>query len=395
MLISVLHGQNQSPSSGEGLGTAARGGFASFVPPHEPPSRTGTWQGPPQSQEQDGGGGRGHGGQLKDSTEWASNMRLLLLCFMASGVFTVSAYFIPVLRNVPIFGRVAAQTWLWTLNPSLAYVGQGIIMGAETTLHMAFGAVIGWALLSPLAKHRGWAPGPVQDWEHGSKGWIVWISLAIMLSDAVVSLGYVALRPLLSPLLSRLSGCLRPRLYAPGSFERLLSDPTHGYSLLLGRNQSGYRTSLPLPPPDGSLPDESEAENGAEHDDAPPEHRIGGCIVTVGLALSTLLCVATIRIVFANLVPLYATVSAVLMALVLSIMGVRALGETDLNPVSGISKLAQLFFAIIVRQSNKSSVVINLIAGAVVSQRMPMASGVGLLRCSSLIQGRRARSPKL
>jgi ABC-type glucose/galactose transport system permease subunit len=52
--------------------------------------------------------------------------------------------------------------------------------------------------------------------------------------------------------------------------------------------------------------------------------------------------------------------------LVLSIMGVRALGETDLNPVSGISKLAQLFFALIIPQSHKSSVLINLIAGAVV-----------------------------
>jgi uncharacterized oligopeptide transporter (OPT) family protein len=70
--------------------------------------------------------------------------------------------------------------------------------------------------------------------------------------------------------------------------------------------------------------------------------------------------------VFGDLVPLYATTIAVLMALVLSIMGVRALGETDLNPVSGISKLAQLFFALIIPQSHKSSVLINLIAGAVV-----------------------------
>lgn len=55
------------------------------------------------------------------------------------------------------------------------------------------------------------------------------------------------------------------------------------------------------------------------------------------------------------------------MALLLSIMGVRALGETDLNPVSGISKLAQLFFALIIPQGHKSIVLINLVAGAVVS----------------------------
>ena len=66
------------------------------------------------------------------------------------------------------------------------------------------------------------------------------------------------------------------------------------------------------------------------------------------------------------------------MALVLRIMGVRALGETDLNPVSGISKLAQLFFAIIVPQSNKSSILINLIAGAV--------SEAGALQAGDLMQ---------
>jgi OPT family oligopeptide transporter len=46
-------------------------------------------------------------------------------------------------------------------------------------------------------------------------------------------------------------------------------------------------------------------------------------------------------------------------------MGVRALGETDLNPVSGISKLAQLFFAVLIPASNPNAISINLIAGAI------------------------------
>ena len=289
-------------------------------------------------------------------------MRLLVLCFFVSGIMTVSTYFLPVLRNLPVFGTVAANTWLWTLNPSLAYVGQGIIMGAETTLHMTLGAIIGWGLLSPLAKFKGWAPGPVDDWEHGSKGWIIWISLAIMLVDAIVSLGYIAFRPILS---SNLAG-LRERLRL-GGVKALFWIPAHRYSLLLDQDQDP--ASGPVEPnrhqaDDGSVDDE-------EMDDAPRGQLIGGRLVTVGLVLSVLLCVLTIHIVFGDLVPLYATVIAVLMALVLSIMGVRALGETDLNPVSGISKLAQLFFALIIPQSNKSSVLINLVAGAVVSAPTP------------------------
>lgn len=68
--------------------------------------------------------------------QWKANVRLLLTCFLVSGLYTFSTYFFPVLRELPIFGTTAASAWLWTLNPSLAYVGQGIIMGPATTLHM-------------------------------------------------------------------------------------------------------------------------------------------------------------------------------------------------------------------------------------------------------------------
>lgn len=68
--------------------------------------------------------------------QWKANVRLLLTCFFISGLYTFATYFFPILRDLPIFGVTAASTWLWTLNPSLAYVGQGIIMGPATTIHM-------------------------------------------------------------------------------------------------------------------------------------------------------------------------------------------------------------------------------------------------------------------
>lgn len=69
-------------------------------------------------------------------------------------------------------------------------------MGPATTFHMLLGAITDWGILSPLAKGKGWAPGPVNDWSNGSKGWIVWVSLAIMLADSVINLGWLFLRPL-------------------------------------------------------------------------------------------------------------------------------------------------------------------------------------------------------
>jgi hypothetical protein len=48
--------------------------------------------------------------------------------------------------------------------------------------------LVGWGILSPLSKFSGWAPGPVGDMTNGARGWILWIALAIMCVDSIVSL---------------------------------------------------------------------------------------------------------------------------------------------------------------------------------------------------------------
>lgn len=351
VLISVLHGEGKQSTKQE-LDTAAQGGFAALVPRDDFPN----------AREGDNAQAVGEPISNSGDPDWASNLRLLVVCFFISGIATIATYFFPMLRNIPIFGPVVAQTWLWTLNPSLAYVGQGIIMGTETTMHMLLGAMVGWAILSPLAKLKGWAPGPVDDWEHGSKGWIVWVSLAIMLVDAVVSLAYVAIRSLATSSARRPVANLLERA-RQSKFGHLIPRSSHDYSLLQAQDDSSSDEDEDLDPRNKSVA-------SSEDEDAPKEQLISNKAVMVGLAASVILCIITIHTVFGALVPLYATVIAVFMALILSIMGVRALGETDLNPVSGISKLAQLFFALIIPQSHKSSVLINLVAGAVVSLRI-------------------------
>ncbi|RAL67229.1 hypothetical protein DID88_008003 [Monilinia fructigena] len=297
-----------------------------------------------------------------------------------------TTYFFPILRKLPIFGAAIAQNWLWTLNPSLAYVGQGIIMGPATTTHMLLGAVVGWGILSPLAKNRGWASGPVSDWETGSKGWIVWISLAIMLADSVISLGYIALNPLINNGGDYISEAQRKikRQDWWGLLSIGAPQSTIGYAPINGEDSRNHReqhasTALDESSFSGNT-HQPETKDLSQPDapDAPSEHLVNSRTVWIGLILSITFCVASIRIVFGELVPLSATIIAVLMALILSIMGVRALGETDLNPVSGISKLAQLFFALIIPQSNKNSVLINLIAGAI--------SEAGALQAGDLMQ---------
>ncbi|RCI14475.1 hypothetical protein L249_5972 [Ophiocordyceps polyrhachis-furcata BCC 54312] len=376
VLISVLHGHWRPTADREILDAAAGGSFASLVPQfdcHQP-----SMEAPPNSGEHGEEGLNLEQAEQESElsvqlppelSDWALNMRLLLTSFCVSGALTTCTYFFPTLRNIPFLGTGVANSWLWTLNPSLAYVGQGIIMGIETTTHMTVGAIVGWGFLSPLAKYQGWAPGPVDDWQHGSKGWIVWVSLAIMLADAVVSLCYLSLRTFVG---IEFAGFLeRETLRLHGLwnsfrrravYARLPSDE-------LGQHQGSNPPARSLTAQDENEDTTSHTRNPTGHGqrptDAPAVQLIGVHLVAAGLIVSILLCIGTVHIVFGNLVPVYTTVVAVFMALVLSIMGVRALGETDLNPVSGISKLAQLFFALIVPQSSKSSVLINLVAGAI------------------------------
>lgn len=235
-------------------------------------------------------------------------------------------------------------------------------MGPATTFHMLLGAIVGWGILSPLAKNKGWAPGPVDNWSNGSKGWIVWVSLAIMLGDSVINLGWLFLRPV--------------ALHSPQYFEKVSHYVRkRSWESLLHSQQpaaDGYRPLSSYAPSNVPSLDTSESEEDTSRKsedladaDAPPHHLVSNRTVAILTALSILVCFFSVKIVFGALMPYYAIFLAIFLALVLSLMGVRALGETDINPVSGISKISQLFFALVIPASNPNAVTINLLAGAI------------------------------
>ncbi|KIW47009.1 uncharacterized protein PV06_02623 [Exophiala oligosperma] len=304
-------------------------------------------------------------------TDWKKQIRLLLLAFTGSGSYTLLQYFLPILHKLPIFGTYLANTWVWTLNPSPAYVGQGIIMGPATTFHMLLGAIVGWAILSPIAKHKGWAPGSVDDWETGSKGWIVWVSLAIMLADAVVNLGWLILRPTL--------------IHGPDWIHSAQQHYQHSdswFDFLFGHKMAGY---LALKSPHSANFEPVKSQSDDPPDDAPLHHLISGRTVMILLPVTLLLCVLCIHVTFGSYIPIGLNILAMLLACILSIMGVRALGETDLNPVSGISKLTQLVFALVTPTGTthgNHAIIINLLAGAV--------SEAGALQAGDMLQDLKA-----
>ena len=190
--------------------------------------------------------------------------------------------------------------------------------------------MVGWGILSPLSKYMGWAPGPVGDMSTGARGWILWVSLAIMCADSIISLIPV------------------------------------GYSYFV-KLFASYRASKRG---DGPLHEDNEDETS--------DRLVPTRWVVNGLLVSVLMGTFLVWWVFGNEgIKPWATLIGFVLGGMLSVFGyavltftvanlivpisVRALGETDLNPVSGLGKISQLFFAWI----QPSNVVANIIAGAV------------------------------
>ncbi|KAF2642513.1 OPT superfamily oligopeptide transporter, partial [Massarina eburnea CBS 473.64] len=376
LMIRVLHGDEKSKQIITQSGTESDETEGEEQCLLQPPTPTSEEYGLPSSSEEDVEESQEQ--DLGEDGDWRSKIRLLIISFAGSALYTIVSYFIPQLHDIPIFGLPLATKWLWTLNPSPAYVGQGIIMGPATTLHMLLGAVIGWGVLSPLAKHRGWAPGPVSDWTDGSKGWIVWISLAIMLSDSLVSLGWLVLRPLISI----------GKLYYPNA-KGIIKTHTWKELFTLNITRNASYTQLNDGTSANPLTAIKHHLDSDNEPDAPPEHLISTRTTIIGLILSLALCIIGVHVSFPNLIPFPLTILALVLSLFLSVMGVRALGETDLNPVSGISKLTQLVFALVTPTTGpnaKNAVIINLLAGAI-SESAALQAGDLLqdLKCGHLL----------
>ena len=64
----------------------------------------------------------------------------------------------------------------------------------------------GYGLLGPFARSQGWAPGEIGDWRNGATGWILWVSLAIMLGDSLTSLSLLIVTAVEKELKRRRSG---------------------------------------------------------------------------------------------------------------------------------------------------------------------------------------------
>jgi hypothetical protein len=202
---------------------------------------------------------------------------------------------------------------------------------------MMLGAIFGWGILSPLAKAKGWAPGEPGDWETGSRGWTVWISVATLLADCFVKLfwhgGKLAFR--YGPL-------------AVGSFWKFFKD-REALSRSFHYSQAPQDEVGDFQPETGA--DAHRAER-AHHDQ--PTHcqtgtpdsseaidmtfpsQISISTMLIALIAAMFLCVFAVKFSFGGFMPVWTILIAILLAMLFSIMSVQSVGETDINPVGAI-----------------------------------------------------------
>lgn len=204
---------------------------------------------------------------------------------------------------------------------------------------MLLGAIVGWGILSPYAKHQGWAPGEVDDWATGSRGWIIWVSLASLFADASVKLAWVLLRPLWRRYFA--SGYLQSQLTAFWE-----SRVRHQPSRPLVDHYSSVRNELPddWDPSQNRLPQRiswsPNRHSVSQHDvfDAPAMSRV----TVLGFFVSIIVCVLAVHLIFGNIIPWYYTLLALGLSLPMAMVGIRCIAETDYNPESALGMVSRI-----------------------------------------------------
>ncbi|WFD41638.1 OPT super [Malassezia psittaci] len=276
---------------------------------------------------------------------------VLIISLGVSCSVTLVSFVLPVLYALPLFDLVAPKgcsltRWGWWFTPSFSYIGQGMIMGLSTSFHMVLGAIVGWAILSPLAHAMNWTTGEPLDAEDGGRGWMLWVSLAVMCSESVISI-----------LALIMSSSGKDFVNWGRGIERRIA-------LNTSVNEALLPPGNPSHPPDNPSTDDADARSDiteVEEDDEPPERKTSMNWVVGGLIVSSIVGVAAVAGAVGPVIPAWATLLAFILASLFSVLAVRALGETDLNPVSGVAKISQLLYGVL----QPGNVVANLVAGAI------------------------------
>lgn len=215
--------------------------------------------------------------------------KMLLTMGLIAAALTLISFFIPAVGHPPIIkwiGLAAVSAWGFSVLVSPMMFGAGILIGPRVGASLFVGAVLAWGIIGPFIVSQGWVSDKIMSYSDGPRGWLLWPGVALMVTDALMSLVF-SWKSIVN------------------SFKRKKGDG-------------------------------SELDFG----DAIPKLWWMG-----GLLISTIFVSTVAYFVFD--IPPYLTVIAVILSSVLSMIATRSTGETDINPIGGMGKITQIVYGVL------------------------------------------------
>ncbi|APR84331.1 Oligopeptide transporter, OPT family protein [Minicystis rosea] len=240
--------------------------------------------------------GEGEGGAQKAKALFGAGVAGAILSFLRGGLELIPES-LP--KIGPMIGGHTMAKLTLQADISLLNLGAGALVGLRTTIWMAVGATVCWAGLVPWAVNHGYIvtnPDAPNYFSRAAK-WCMWPGVTMLVVSGLVSFA----------------------LKAKSIAQALRS---------LKTMKSTVQGSSPT------------AQEGEKQDVEVPMRWFFW-----GLGAASLLCIVTQYVVF-QMNPLQ-TIVAILLSCVLALVGTRAQGETDVNPIGAMGKVTQLIFAAI------------------------------------------------
>jgi putative OPT family oligopeptide transporter len=235
--------------------------------------------------------GEGEGGAEKAKALFGATGFGAVLCFIREGLEKIP----DALPKVgPLIGGHTFAKLTLQVGVNSLYLGAGALVGLRTTAWMAVGGTLCWAVLIPWAIGHGYVvPNPdAPNYFSKAAKWCMWPGVTMLVVSGLVSFA----------------------LKAKSIVDALRS---------LGKLKQAV------------------TEGGEPREDVEVPMRW----FFWGVAAATVLCVVTQKLVF-DMSPLQ-TLVAIALSAVLALVGTRAQGETDVNPIGAMGKVTQLLFAAI------------------------------------------------
>ncbi|KAI8811363.1 OPT oligopeptide transporter protein-domain-containing protein [Cladochytrium replicatum] len=270
-----------------------------------------------------------------------ASVRLMLWSFGLSTATSLISYWVYIFEKIHMvywIGKAVGSTnlqtadvtWGWFIVPNFAFYGAGFITPPNILLSFLLGSLVAFGIGGPTMLTSGYlisATGWGKSGNGSAQSWWFWPGIALMIFTAFAELAMN----------------WRLLLTASGSmFERLVSSSKAALKKLSGRGAKSETITV------DDVTSEEEATAAANKknfidDPVPPELQIPTLWWTSGLLVSIVMTCFVMGYFFG--IPVYQSLLAVLFAFLLSLVGIIAAGQTDINPISTLAKVVQITFA--------------------------------------------------